>query len=126
MVESSSDHTPGATSNPASDDDAWRRPVLGLLALGCFGAMLWVGPRYGWNSPAAAPLVRIGVLLATAWLAWPTIERMTWRSLRKGGFVIAIGALALTAFRPRVFLPLLAVLFVLSWWRKRSRKNATS
>ena len=113
----------GSPDETAASDDAWRRPVVGLLAVGCLAAMLWVGPTYGWNSPAAAPLVRIGVLLATAWLAWPAIERLTWRSLRKGGFVVALGAVALSAFRPRVFLPMLAVLFALTWWRRRSQRK---
>lgn len=112
---------PSNSATLLADDAAWRRPMLGVLAIGCFLGLLVVVPARGWNTAMTSGLIRVGTVLAAAWFAWPKIETLTWASVRKGGFVVLVAAIVLSALRPRVFVPAFLVLFVLTWWRKRSQ-----
>ena len=107
----------------AIDDGSFRRPLIGGLAAACLAAVPLVYASRGWNNMVTAGLIRVGIVLACAWMAWPSIEKLSLKSLQKGGLVVAVGLLVLAALRPRVFGPLLVLGVVwLTWRRLRGRE----
>ena len=108
-----------AKSQPMSDE-RYRRIVFGVVAVACLALAPVFAHSRGWSHMLPAGMIRVGIVSGAAWLALPQLHRLTGRSLRKGGMVIVGIVVVLLALRPRVFAPLLLVLVVLTWWRKRS------
>lgn len=50
---------------------------------------------------ASGTLIKVGIVMALAWLAMPQLERLGWQKLRGTGIAIIIGIGALTAVKPR-------------------------
>lgn len=50
---------------------------------------------------ASGSLIKVGIVMALAWLAMPQLERFGWQRLRGTGIAIIIAIGALTAVKPR-------------------------
>ena len=100
------------------------RTLVGVLALVCLGTALaiWIGVPAGQNTWMwVGAFTRVGVVMSAFWLALPSRHReAAWANvspLTFAGIVVAVIALA---SRPRVALPILAVVAVL-WFVLRPR-----
>ena len=101
--------------------DAFRRHLLGLLALALIGVGLYCLAQYGSSSVVAGLCLRAGAMLGAIWLALPQILGQLRRS-RPAVFVPILLAIAGTIIFPKraiyfvPFLILLAVLQICGRW----------
>jgi hypothetical protein len=91
-----------------------RRTILGVLAIAMLvlAASIWMVRGYtDTNAFLIGVLARVGILLATVWLAWPILER---HAGRLPAILIAtlLGLVLFIAIRPRL-LPLALAVAVL-------------
>ena len=107
-----------AVPDPTSDRD-WFSPRvrLGVMAV----AMLVAAAIWNTETTAGkgfqAALVRIGVVTAAAWLAWPSLVKVRWLPRTRLGRAAAVALLAMTAARPWVFGPIAAAMLLLTMFR---------
>jgi hypothetical protein len=81
----------------------WRRLVVGILSFVCLGLGILMYCLEG-NSPSGTQgiLVRLGLVLATIWLAFPQLGKLT--LLQSAGAMLIMAALiVLAASRPNIF-----------------------
>lgn len=95
-----------------------RQTVLGILAAvlvaGAVYFSLWPPEREGLRTWVLPACVRMGALTVALWMAWNDLQRLPSWVL---GTTLA--ALALVAFRPRLFLFLVPLIIVLAVIRPR-------
>lgn len=85
---------------------------LGLAAFACLilgVALLFTTP----NTEIAAAFIRVGVLAAATWLAFPTLSKIRWRPKNQFETAIVYLLLVLMAIRPKVFVPISFALAIL-------------
>jgi len=107
----------------ASPAMIWRRHAMGIIAavLLALGLAFWVWPPTGGGGEFLhGSLIKSGLVLGAAWLAFPQLDRMPgWL------FVTVVGVLLVVAVKPRIFLALsrylvfLAPLFFVIWLLRR-------
>ena len=98
-------HSSAAKQSNISEDRIDVRGRLGGASLTCLilGVGLW---SMGQNQALYAAFIRVGILGATAWLAFPTLSRIRWRPKNVvESWALGVSA-TLVAVRPKVFLPL--------------------
>lgn len=114
-------------SDSADTDLRYRRLVLLAVVVCCAVAAPLLARSRGWNDLLVAGLIRVGVVCLAAWLALPSIHRLTARSVRKGikagGTLLLMGAVVLLALRPRIFGPLLLLAVALTYLGKVFRRG---
>jgi len=95
--------------------------ILLLLAAG--GVALFV-PLDATSEGWVAALLRTGVLLGALWLALASKTRpAAWADIPRWKAVVALALLILTAWRPRMVLPLLILFAIFAYFtRPRKRK----
>ena len=100
------------------------RALVGVLALVCLGVALaiWIGVPDGLNTWMwVGAFTRVGVVMSAFWLALPSRHReAAWADVSPMTFAGILVALIAAASRPRVVIPILAVVAVL-WFVLRPR-----
>lgn len=84
---------------------AWRRPVVLALAVVLFCAgvaiRLSTDEASGHGKFGSGSLIRLGVVFAALWLAWPSLRRpATW--LPPGMAIVILGGIGVLAVQPRL------------------------
>lgn len=84
---------------------AWRRPVVLALAvlLFCAGVLIRLSTdeASGHGKFGSGSLIRLGVVFAALWLAWPSLRRpATW--LPPGMAIVILGGIGVLAVQPRL------------------------
>jgi hypothetical protein len=101
-----------------------RRNLLGLIAISFFGfaALTCLSPRLAAYQPAGLMGLRIGMVLAVLWLAWPDLERLP----RWAWFAVPIGLIVVIYARGVLvyLLPLLAAALAAYLVYRRLRRPA--
>jgi hypothetical protein len=121
-------------TTPNSDRRPISRLAVGLITIGCFVAAGFLWSRESSDDQTTlwiAGFIRAGSLMAAFWLALPTKNKpAAWAQVSKktfAGIILAVGAMAA---RPRVFVPLFAVVLALAFFlrpgRARHRPNRDS
>jgi hypothetical protein len=99
------------------------RPTVGVLAillLVAGGVMYFGGHDEGTAGQVQGALVRVGVLLATLWLAQPELSRM-----RPWMAILLVAALVGVVFFRRLLIPLLVVAVLVAILRPRPPRAST-
>ena len=102
-------------------DGEWlsTRARLGLAAVALLAAAAFWGEERPGGRAMQAALVRVGVVAAAAWLAWPSLAEVRWlprtRLGRAGVFAVA----ALAVVRPWVFGPVALMLLALTVFKRK-------
>ena len=116
-----------STNKPKPEHKPVSRLGTGLIAIGCViaGCYIWADQPDDKRSMLwAAGFMRAGALLAAIWLALPTKNRpAAWAQMSKAklaGFVVAIVAMVA---QPKVFVPLFAILVVVSFFLRPGRSR---
>ena len=100
--------------------------VIWILLIALAGwSFVSLGPaRRGSREFASGSLIKVGIVMALAWLAMPQLERLGWQRLRGTGIAIIMAIGGLTAVKPRfgavaagVVFGAFLVLTVLGWAR---------
>ena len=86
---------------------AVRRSVLGMCSVGLLvaAALLWLANRESVTPPLVHVLVRMGLVLATIWLALPEL-RPLFKYFSVTGILVLLGVIVLFAISPRSAAPL--------------------
>lgn len=104
-----------------------KRTRLGIIALGCLLAAGGLYVAGGESETARAMFIRVGIVLAAMWWAYPQIE--AWCQRRRYPAWTVIITVAATAALIRymlLLLPLFAALFVLTMFLPKPKKAAKS
>ena len=111
---------------PPVDHQKFNRVLVAVLAVVCFASAAAIWILDSWENLWCGSFVRAGLLLLAFWIALPTKGRAAaWADISPIWIVGFAGGLVFVVRRPRVLLPILAVLFVLSYlvpMLTRSRK----
>jgi hypothetical protein len=97
------------------------RPTVGILAIVLLaaGAVMYFG---GYDEGPAEQIqgafLRVGVLLATLWLAHPELKRM-----RPWMAIVVVGALVAIVFVRRLLVPVLIIALLVAVLRPRSSRR---
>ena len=96
---------------------------IALIAGGLTARVLGSGEA-GSREFISGSLIKVGIVMALAWLAMPQLERLGWQRLRGTGIAVIVAIGALTAVRPRfgamaagIAVGACLVLAVLGWAR---------
>jgi F0F1-type ATP synthase assembly protein I len=95
-----------------------RRHTVGIIALVLLASALalWLWQTNGAYDALLGALVRVGLVMATFWLAWPDVNRLpAW------SFAAVPIMLLVIAVRPKWFLILLPILIALAVLRPRTK-----
>ncbi|MCA9175688.1 MAG: hypothetical protein KDB14_14485 [Planctomycetales bacterium] len=97
----------------------WRRHFLGSCSIVLLAAAAWLLMGNGGASDMAVAggCMRIGLVLAAVWLAWPQISEITYRVPAWVGWTLLVSFVLIVA-RPRTIVfvgPLLLALLALHW-----------
>ncbi len=84
----------------------WQRGLLAFFAIALLGmgAALHFLPNDDSSSSkfAAGTLLKVGIVLALAWISAPQLERLGWQRLRGALLVAVVIVILLYAIRPRI------------------------
>ena len=90
---------------------------LGLLAAAMLVAAFFWDTKSSAGQGFQAALVRVGVLAAAGWFAWPTLAEIRWMPKTRAGRIGVMTMLAMTVARPYVFAPISLALLLLTMFR---------
>ena len=99
------------------------RARLGLAAVALLVTAAFWDAEVGTPQAFQAALVRVGVLAAAAWFAWPQIVTTRWAPKTRAGRYVLGTMAALIMMRPWVFLPIALPLGILYLMKRPTRRT---
>ncbi len=98
----------------------WQRAAIGVIGVLCIAAGIGLSFTDNTSESLRGILVRVGLILAVTWLAFPQLKKVT-PMQTAGAFLLVIGMLVLAASRPgifRIFGSLVAIGLAIHWVSK--------
>ena len=115
---------PASRKTQVTEQDSGKRLLIGLITVGCLIAAVVSALVGDWQTASTAALIRVGIVMAALWLAYPRIQRRAFWKRSSRRIIVGLVLVALTIKQLRFILPTVAVVLIVLWFVRPKKKTS--